>query len=160
MLVRTSADWYNHYITVQEYSQTKEPAMKPDQAQPLRRRPAGGLGDRRGMHSGVAAPLDAAQLQAVAGLFDVLSEHSRLRILQVLQHGPASVGELVDRSGFKQANVSKQLGVLLTAGIIARRQDGNRAIYSIAMPLVFDLCALVCRGVARQAAERAAMLGA
>jgi len=103
-------------------------------------------------------PLDANQLQAVAGLFAVLSEGSRLTILQALQSGPMSVGELVERSGLKQANVSKQLSSLLAAGVIARRQDGNRAIYSIAMPLVFELCNLVCRGVARQASERAAAL--
>src|SRR5215471_12520222 len=93
------------------------------------------------------APLGEAQLAAVADLFGVLSEPSRLRILQILQSGPASVGELVEQSGFKQANVSKQLGILLTAGIIARRQEGNRAIYSIALPLVFELCDLVCRGI-------------
>ena len=103
-------------------------------------------------------PLDAAQLLAVASLFDVLSEPSRLQILQILKTGPISVGELVESSGLKQANVSKQLGVLLTAGIIARRQDGTRAIYSIAMPLVFDLCELVCGAAANQAAERAAVL--
>lgn len=103
-------------------------------------------------------PLDPAQLQAVAELFAVLSEESRLRILQVLQDGPSSVGELVQRSGLKQANVSKQLGILLSAGVIARRQDGNRAIYSIKLPLVFELCELVCRGMAQQAAERAAEL--
>jgi DNA-binding transcriptional ArsR family regulator len=103
-------------------------------------------------------PLDLAQVQAVAELFAVLSEGSRLRILQILQNGPASVGELVQRSNLKQANVSKQLGILLSAGIIARRQDGNRAIYSIKLPLVFELCELVCRGMAHQAAERAAAL--
>ena len=103
--------------------------------------------------------LDAAQLQAVAELFAVLSEGSRLRILQDLQSGPLSVGDLVERSGLKQANVSKQLGLLLSAGIIGRRQDGNRAIYSIKLPLVFELCELVCRGVAQQAADRAAALG-
>jgi DNA-binding transcriptional ArsR family regulator len=104
-------------------------------------------------------PLDPAQLQAVAQLFDVLSEGSRLRILQLLQGGPLSVGDLVEQSGLKQANVSKQLRILQSAGIIARRQEGNRAIYSIKLPLVFDLCNLVCHGIARQAAERAAALG-
>ena len=103
-------------------------------------------------------PLDVHQLEAVAGLFGVLSEPSRLCILQVLQSGPASVGELSERTGFKQANVSKQLGILLTSGVIARRQEGNRAIYSIALPLVFDLCELVCGGIAQQAADRAAAL--
>ena len=103
--------------------------------------------------------LDAAQLHAVAELFAVLSEGSRLRILQVLQSGPLSVGDLVERSGLRQANVSKQLGLLLSAGIIGRRRDGNRAIYSIKLPVVFELCELVCNGVAQQAAERAAALG-
>ena len=98
------------------------------------------------------------QLTAVAQLFTVLSEVSRLRILQVLQSGPASVGELMEQTGMKQANVSKQLGILLTAGVIDRRPEGNRAIYSIAMPIVTDLCQLVCEGVARQAARRAAAL--
>ena len=102
--------------------------------------------------------LDGTQLQAVAEFFAVLSEGSRLRVLQALQRGPLSVGELVESTGMKQANVSKQLGLLLNAGVIARRQDGNRAIYSIAMPLVFELCDLVCSGVAKQAAERAAAL--
>jgi DNA-binding transcriptional ArsR family regulator len=103
-------------------------------------------------------PLQPAQLQAVAALFAVLSEESRLRILQVLQAGPRSVGELVEKTGLKQANVSKQLGMLLSAGVIARKADGNRAIYSIKLPLVFELCGLVCRGVTRQALDHAASL--
>ena len=102
--------------------------------------------------------LRTEQLQAVAELFAVLSEESRLRILQALQSGPASVSELVERAELKQANASKQLGILLVAGVIARRQDGNRAIYSIAMPIVNKLCSIVCQGVARQAASRAASL--
>jgi DNA-binding transcriptional ArsR family regulator len=104
--------------------------------------------------------LAPAQLEAVAQLFSMLSEPSRLRILQILHNGPASVGELVEQSGLKQANVSKQLGLLLSAGVIARRQDGNRAIYSIGMPMIFDLCNLVCHSIAEQAAQRAAALGA
>ncbi|HUO07273.1 MAG TPA: metalloregulator ArsR/SmtB family transcription factor [Phycisphaerae bacterium] len=102
--------------------------------------------------------LEPAQLHAVADMFAVLSEPSRLRILQLLQQGPASVSDIVDTLDLKQANASKQLGILLAAGIIARQQDGNRAIYSIALPLVFDLCQLVCRNVAEQAATRAASL--
>ena len=103
-------------------------------------------------------PMDAAQFEAVASLFSVLAEESRLKILEALHPGPLSVGELVAQTGLKQANVSRQLSSLLAAGIISRRQQGNRAIYSIELPLVFDLCDLVCRGVARQAAERAAAL--
>jgi DNA-binding transcriptional ArsR family regulator len=102
--------------------------------------------------------LRPAQLQAVAGLFGALSEESRLQILQSLKHGPISVNALVEETGLKQANVSKQLGLLQTAGIIERRQEGNHAFYSIKMLLVFDLCELVCHGIAQQANEFAAAL--
>jgi DNA-binding transcriptional ArsR family regulator len=108
-----------------------------------------------------AAPqksLAPAQLQAVAGLFGALSEQSRLQILQALKDGPMSVNALVERTGLKQANVSKQLGLLQSASIIDRRQDGNHAFYSIKLPLVFDLCRLVCDGIAKQATEFAAAL--
>lgn len=105
-----------------------------------------------------ARRLTPAQLTAVADLFAVLSEPSRLRILQLLHDGPSEVGRIIKASGLKQANVSKQLRVLLSCGVVARRQEGNRAIYSIALPLVFDLCDLVCRGMARQAEARATAL--
>jgi DNA-binding transcriptional ArsR family regulator len=103
-------------------------------------------------------PMDAAQLSAVAELFSLLSEPSRLRILQALQAGPLSVGELVQQTDLKQANVSRQLGALLAAGVIARRAEGNFAIYSISMPMVFDLCEIVCDGVAELAVKRAEAL--
>ena len=127
-----------------------EKRVKSPQFRPAARRPAGRLA--------AAGPLDEVQTRAVAALFATLAEASRLRILQALEAGPKSVGELVERTGLKQANVSKQLGILQSAGIIARRQDGNRAFYSIEMPLVFDLCELVCQSAAQQAAARAQAL--
>lgn len=113
------------------------------------------------MRSRTSQPhLKPAQIHAVADLFAALSEPSRLRILQILQAGESSVGDLVENTGLKQANVSKQLGILQSAGIVARRQEANRAIYSIAMPVIFDLCALVCKSVTHHAKQRAAALTA
>lgn len=106
----------------------------------------------------VHKPLGDSQIAAVADLFGVLAEPTRLRILQMLQSGPANVGQIVEELDIKQANASKQLGVLAAAGVVGRTQDGNRVVYAIAMPLVFDLCDIVCRGVAEQARERAAAL--
>jgi DNA-binding transcriptional ArsR family regulator len=96
--------------------------------------------------------LGETQLQAVSELFAVLSEPTRLRILQLLQDGSASVSEIMETLDIKQANASKQLGILHQAGVLAREKAGNSAIYSIRMPLVFDLCGLVCNGL-RQDAE-------
>jgi DNA-binding transcriptional ArsR family regulator len=99
--------------------------------------------------------LGDAQLREVAELFAVLAEPTRLRLLQVLQRGPASVTELIDATGLKQANASKQLGILHAAGLVGRERDGNVVRYSIRMPLVFDLCRLVCDGLRKDAEARA-----
>jgi DNA-binding transcriptional ArsR family regulator len=104
------------------------------------------------------ARMSPDQIDAVAELFDVLSEPTRLRILQLLKDEPRAVGEIVVELGLKQANVSKQLGILYTAHVLERRTEGNRVIYSIAMTVIFDLCKLVCGHAAKQAEDRAKRL--
>jgi DNA-binding transcriptional ArsR family regulator len=99
--------------------------------------------------------LGEAQLQAVAKLFAVLAEPSRLRILQMLQCGPATVGQIMEKAQIKQANASKQLGILHQAGVLAREKEGNTVRYWIRLPLVFELCALVCAGLRDEAEARA-----
>ena len=102
--------------------------------------------------------LGEAQLEAVAELFAILSEPTRLRILQLLQDGPASVGEIVEALDLKQANASKQLGILYQAGVLGREKEGNTVRYSIKMPLVFDLCGLVCNGLRVEAEAKLKLL--
>jgi DNA-binding transcriptional ArsR family regulator len=107
-----------------------------------------------------AAPaLDADQLGAVAQIFAVLADPSRLRILQVLRRGEAIVSTIVEELGMKQPNVSKHLGVLAQAGLLSRRRDGNEIYYAIRDPIVFSLCSVACRN-ARPAALKSAPLPA
>ena len=68
----------------------------------------------------------------------------------MLEAGAASVGEIIAATGMKQANVSKQLGILHQAGVLARERDGNLVRYFIRTPLVFNLCALVCGSLRRR----------
>ena len=96
--------------------------------------------------------LDQNQLQAVAKLFDLLAEPTRLDILQNLKKKPLSVGQIVDATQAKQSNISKQLGILHDSGLLKRERQGNLIFYSIADPMIFDLCALVC-GKLRKDAE-------
>lgn len=99
--------------------------------------------------------LGAEQLESVARLFGVLAESTRLGLLQVLRAGPRAVGDLVAELGAKQANVSKQLGVLYAAGLVTRQRHGNEVHYAIADPLVFELCDLVCGKLRRDALRQA-----
>ncbi|QJX00454.1 transcriptional regulator [Frigoriglobus tundricola] len=70
------------------------------------------------------------------------------------------MSELVERLQAKQANVSKQLGILHAAGLVARARDGNVIRYSIAEPMIFELCELVCDKLRRDAERQLAALGA
>lgn len=98
-------------------------------------------------------PIPDALVDLIAQRFRVLGEPSRIRLLDRLRAGEASVQALTDAVGASQQNVSKHLSVLHGAGILARRKDGNRVLYSIADPGVFELCEHVCGGVQRQLDE-------
>lgn len=100
--------------------------------------------------------LNQDQLCAVARLFDLLAEPTRLDILQNLKKKPLSVGEIVNATNAKQANISKQLGILHDAGLLRRERRGNLVFYSIDDPMIFDLCALVCGKLRKDAESRLA----
>ena len=93
--------------------------------------------------------MSGSQLAAVARLFSVLSESSRLVLLQALHAGPLTVNELVEASGMKQANVSKQLAILHDHHLVKREREGTFIHYEIADPIVFSLCNLVCGKMAK-----------
>ncbi len=103
-------------------------------------------------------PLPEPLIELVAQRFRVLGEPMRIKLLDTLREGDATVSELQESLGATQQNVSKHLGILLGAGMVSRRKVGNHAQYSISDPSVFDLCEQVCGGVRRQLDELDAIL--
>jgi DNA-binding transcriptional ArsR family regulator len=103
--------------------------------------------------------MSGAQLAAASRLFAVLSEPSRLQLLQALHDGPSTVSELTEACGMKQANVSKHLGVLHGHHLVKREREGTCVRYTIADPMVFSLCHLVCGKMERDAKQIAALFG-
>ena len=107
----------------------------------------------------VPHPLPDELVELITRRFRVLAEPMRIKLLDRLRDGAATVGELQDATGASQQNVSKHLGVLLHSGLVARRKDGNFARYEIADESVFELCEQVCGGLRRQLDEMDALLG-
>src|ERR1700721_3702842 len=65
-----------------------------------------------------------------------LAEPHRFQIVELLRDGPRPVGEMVDRLGLRQPQVSKHLRVLSDAGLVDVRVDAPRRIYALrAAPL-------------------------
>lgn len=95
-------------------------------------------------------PLPQPLAELIARWFRLLAEPMRLRVVDHLRGGPASVGELADALSTSQQNVSKHLRMLLEVGIVARTKRGNLACYQIADRDVLELCELVCGALARR----------
>ena len=109
-------------------------------------------------NSSAAQPLPEPLIELVAQRFRVLGEPMRIKLLDRLREGDATVGELQEAIGASQQNVSKHLGILHAAGMVARTKDGNHARYSISDPGVFELCDQVCGGVRKQLQELESIL--
>ena len=90
----------------------------------------------------------------------MLSEPSRLSLLQALQARPLTVSELMAECGMKQANVSKHLGVLHDNRLVKRQRDGVSVRYAIADPMIFSLCNLVCSKMERDARQAVSLFTA
>jgi DNA-binding transcriptional ArsR family regulator len=63
--------------------------------------------------------------------FRALAEPNRFQIVELLLAGPRPVGDLVERLGVPQPQVSKHLRVLSDAGLVDARVDAQRRIYAL-----------------------------
>jgi DNA-binding transcriptional ArsR family regulator len=101
----------------------------------------------------VPHPLPDPLIDLIAHRFRVLSEPMRIKLLDRLREGPATVQELQQATGASQQNVSKHLGVLTQAGLVEREKEGNFVRYTVADQGVFRMCEEVCGGLRRQIEE-------
>ena len=106
----------------------------------------------------VPHPLPAPLAEVIAERFRLLGEPMRIRLLDALREGPATVQGLQEATGASQQNVSKHLGMLLRSGLVNRSKEGNFSLYAIADEGVFELCEHVCGGLRRQLDELDAVL--
>jgi DNA-binding transcriptional ArsR family regulator len=98
----------------------------------------------------VSHPLPDDLVELIAERFRALSEPTRIKLLDHLREGEATVLELTELIGTTPQNVSKHLGVLQRAGIVARRKQGNFAYYWIIDDGVYSLCEAVCGSLKQQ----------
>jgi len=75
-------------------------------------------------------------LRRAAEIIRMLGHPGRLKIVEVLEHGEASVGTIQEAVGLKQAIVSQHLAKMRAAGILEARRDGQNVYYSVIEPKV------------------------
>jgi DNA-binding transcriptional ArsR family regulator len=104
------------------------------------------------------SPIPHELAELIAARLRVIGDASRIRILDLLRDGEQSVGQITDRLGTSQQNVSKHLNVLLQAGMVSRRKAGTTSYYAVTDPGVYALCEQVCGGLRAQLAELTALV--
>lgn len=107
----------------------------------------------------VAHPLPDALVDLVAERFRTLGDPMRIRILERLRHGEASVQDITAAVGSSQQNVSRHLALLQRVGIVGRRRDGLYAYYRITDESVLAMCEQVCGAVLRDVEALARAVG-
>lgn len=70
---------------------------------------------------------------AAARFFRVLSDSTRLRIIELLEVGERSVGELVAELGQPQPRVSTHLACLRHCGFVVTERRGKEVYYRLAL---------------------------
>jgi ArsR family transcriptional regulator len=81
------------------------------------------------------------ELRQLRAFHKALADVNRLRIVQRLGRGTASVTELIEHVGLSQPLVSWHLGRLRAAGIVATRRSGRETLCSL-QPDAFDRIAV------------------
>jgi DNA-binding transcriptional ArsR family regulator len=80
-----------------------------------------------------------------ADIFQALAHPTRIAIIELLQNGELSAGELMEKLGMEQANVSQHLSVLRAKMIVANRKSGNQVFYSVRDQIIIEVLALMRR---------------
>lgn len=90
------------------------------------------------IRSTIASVVDQPdELREIRSFHRALADVNRLRIVQRLSTGAASVTELIDHVGLSQPLVSWHLGRLRASGIVMTRRSGRETICSL-RPEAFD----------------------
>ncbi len=104
-------------------------------------------------------PLPAPLAELISIRFRALAEPTRIRILDALRDGPASVQELAAVVGTTPQNVSRHLATLVDAGILSRSRSGTAIIHAVRDPSVYEMCEQVCGSVHDRFAALAELTG-
>jgi ArsR family transcriptional regulator len=93
-----------------------------------------------------------------ADIFQALANPTRIAVLELLTNRELSAGEIIEKLGMEQANVSQHLAVLRSRQIVVNRKAGNQVFYSLRDPLILDVLALMRRYFQKHLKESLEML--
>lgn len=83
-------------------------------------------------------------------ILKALADPIRLQIINLLKDGERCVCEIIPTIGKAQSTTSKHLDILYGAGILNRRIEGKKTLYSVRDPQIFKLLEMLDRFILKQ----------
>jgi ArsR family transcriptional regulator len=93
-----------------------------------------------------------------AEIFQALAHPTRIAIVELLRDGERTAGELIEKLGLEQANVSQHLSVLRAKQVVNTRRAGNQIHYTLRDPVLIDVLDILKRYFFGQLSDTASML--
>lgn len=91
-----------------------------------------------------------AECREMAEFLQGFANPVRVQIMCALRDGEKSVGEIADKVGAKQSNISAQLHILMAKGYVVRRRQERNIFYRAQRTEIFavmeQVFRLICRG--------------
>ena len=94
-----------------------------------------------------------------ADIFQALAHPTRIAIIELLANGELSAGELIEKLGMEQANISQHLAVLRAKQLVVNRKAGNQVFYAVRDPIIIKVLALMRRYFQKHLKEALELLG-
>jgi len=86
-------------------------------------------------------------MRGLTKLFKVLSDESRLRVLNLIQERECCVCEVMQVMEISQSKASRALSALYDVGLLKLRKEGRWALYSIATDLEKENMIEILKGI-------------
>ncbi len=80
-----------------------------------------------------------------ADIFQSLAHPTRIAIMELLEAGELSAGDLMEKLGMEQANISQHLAVLRAKQMVVNRKAANQVFYSVRDPIIIKVLVLMRR---------------
>lgn len=90
------------------------------------------------------------EIRKLSTRFKILSSPSRLKILRTISNNELCVNQITELAKLHQANVSKQLKILLDNKIVVCRPCGLKRFYCVTDKTTLQICQLLCNAKTRK----------
>ena len=94
----------------------------------------------------ITGSIDQERLERAAAVLKTVAHPLRLRIVELLEGGERTVGDLQEALGVTQSLTSQHLSQMRMRGVLAARREGTAVYYSIANPDVVKVIHCIRRG--------------